>query len=156
MRELVTVISCDICKAGDTKTPVADDAPEIRVIFDGRRMRLDVCAEHSNPSWSDIVAYAWPDELPTPIDVSRRTPPPSALTLVCPICDKRAGRNAHGLNVHMSRVHRDVPLEERQRLTGLPVTTRNVNRHATRIGGGGATRTPARSAVSPPSTHTMA
>lgn len=141
MRELITRVSCDVCKADDTLTP-ADETIEIRVIIDGRPHRLDVCAEHKNPTWQDIVMFAWPDINATPKAPAVRP------SLACPECGQRVASNPHGLGVHMAKVHGNIPLAERQRAAGLRVTDRNANR---RRGGGEVTTCPvcSREAASP-------
>lgn len=129
-REVVTTTFtyCDICKRDGTRTDTTE--PPIRLAVHGRAKRVDVCPEHKDPSWSQILDCMIDDlEASTPVA-------PKTGKLVCPWCDEPRGATQHGLLMHATRSHSDVALSEIQRTLGFPVTDRNEGkyRHGKRRG----------------------
>jgi hypothetical protein len=121
MREIRTVIDtyCDIHNREDNAQVEAIE--EITFQLEGKPMRLDVCADHKDPRWSAVLAYAIPD-----INPAAKPPPPRANGgMSCPVegcAPKKRIENRQGLMVHISRMHGELPLEVRQQLAGYELS----------------------------------
>jgi hypothetical protein len=132
MREFRTIIDtyCDIhMRETDAQVEAIE---EISFQLGGKPMRLDVCADHKDPRWSAVLAYAIPDVNPSALPPK----PPARTTHPCPIPNcvpKKAITSQQGLSVHLSKVHKEISLAERQRLAGFdygPAQVRKAERGA--------------------------
>lgn len=136
MREVVmqTYLYCDIhSRFGEPKVD-ADEALTIKLSYQGRPKRIDLCAEHKNPTWEEITdCWNNDDDISPPRGTTSKVGylgQSQTMPCVVPGCDARAA-SPQGVLAHIRRKHKDMPLGEAQRMLGFPVTDRNVRDPAT-------------------------
>lgn len=130
MRELVAHTYCDMCIRDGLGKVEANEALTIRLVIDGKPKRLDLCGTtHRDPTWSDIVECAVDD-----LDAKRPAHPrPSSHTIYCEICRQTVASTRQGHMMHLTRMHSDLPLADRQRLAGFPIVPRPAPRTVRRV-----------------------
>lgn len=116
MRVLVSRIDtyCDVCRH-DGRETLTEELDAILFEIAGKPKRVDVCAEHDNPTWQVIANVAVDD-----IDPERQTPraqgraSSQSASIVCPIrsCGKTA-ITIQGLSTHLAKTHKQLTQSER-------------------------------------------
>ncbi len=128
-RVLVTTILtyCDVCKYdGRLEIPAN---PDDAILFEiqGRPKRVDVCEQDRNPSWETITACMIDDIDPERKAVAKvSTQRAPADMFPCPACGKEY--SGQGVAMHLSRMHKDIAMDERQRLYAETVGIDNVSK----------------------------